>query len=69
MTGDFAFFGVYLPRLLVLALLAYGCLVLLKGVIARLGVYRMVWHPALFDLALFVLVLSGLSDASRWYLS
>ncbi|MCB8837408.1 DUF1656 domain-containing protein [Aurantimonas sp. VKM B-3413] len=69
MLGDFAFFGVYLPKLLVLALLAYGCLVPMKAVLGRLGLYRAVWHPPLFDLALYVLVLAGLADVSSWYLS
>lgn len=69
MIGDFSFFGVYVPKLLALALVAYGCLVLLKKVAARIGLYRLVWHPPLFDLAIFILLLSGIADLSRWYLS
>jgi hypothetical protein len=65
MTGDFSLFGVFVPKILVLALLAYGLNRVLKRVLASAGVYRLVWHPALFDLALFVLVLSGLAIASQ----
>lgn len=65
MTGDFTLFGVFVPKILVLALLAYGLNRGLKRVLARAGFYRLVWHPALFDLALFVLVLSGLAIASQ----
>jgi hypothetical protein len=65
MTGDFSLFGVFVPKILVLALVAYGLNLVLKRVLAGAGVYRLVWHPALFDLALFVLVLSGLAIAAQ----
>ena len=65
MTGDFSLFGVFVPKILVLALLAYGLNLGLKRILASTGFYRLVWHPALFDLALFVLVLSGLAIASQ----
>lgn len=68
MFGDFDLFGIYVPRMLVLALLAYLLNLLLRRVLARLGVYRLVWHPALFDLALFVLVLGGMAQVSELYL-
>ena len=69
MFGDFDIFGVYVPRILVLALVAYVLNLVLRRILARAGLYRLVWHPALFDLALFVLVLGGLANASEWYLS
>ncbi|GGD18020.1 DUF1656 domain-containing protein [Aureimonas glaciei] len=65
MTGDFSLFGVFVPKILVLALVAYGLNLVLKRVLASTGFYRLVWHPALFDLALFVLVLSGLAIAAQ----
>ena len=68
MFGDFNVFGIYVPRMLVLALLAYLVNLLLRRILARLGVYRLVWHPALFDLALFVLVLGGMAQVSELYL-
>ena len=65
MTGDVSLFGVFVPKILVLAVLAYGLNLILKRALAAAGFYRIVWHPALFDLALFVLVLSGLAIASQ----
>jgi protein AaeX len=64
MIGEIDLYGIYVPGLLLLALLA---LVVSRGIsrlLARLGFYRLVWHPALFDAALFVIVLGGLSLVS-----
>lgn len=61
MIGEASFYGLYLPWLM---LLAGGALVtswVLRRLLAAAGVYRWVWHPALFDLALYVLMLYGLS--------
>ena len=52
-------YGVYLPSLLVLGLVAYGLNRLVSRGLARVGFYRLVWHKALFDVALYV-VLFGL---------
>ncbi|PRH84444.1 DUF1656 domain-containing protein [Labrys okinawensis] len=60
MNADIDIFGVYVPSLMILALLAVITNLLLRSVLARVGVYRLVWHRSLFDLALFVIVLSGL---------
>jgi hypothetical protein len=62
-------FGVIVPSLLVWALLAY---VLARGaskVMSRAGLYRHVWHPALFDFALYVCIVNSLVFASREFLS
>ena len=40
----------------------------LRRVLARVGLYRLVWHPALFDLALFVVLLYGVSLISPYFL-
>lgn len=60
MIGETSFYGLYLPWLLLLAggaLLALWCL---RPLLAATGLYRCVWHPALFDTALYVLLLYGL---------
>lgn len=61
MIGELSLYGIYLPWLLLLALLALALLRTLSFVLARTGFYRLVWHPALFDLALYVIVLGALS--------
>lgn len=60
MTGQLNIYGVYVPVLLVMMLIAYLFKSLLGSVLARLGLYRWVWHPPLFNLALYVMVLCAL---------
>lgn len=69
MSGDFDVFGVFLPRLLVLGLAALLLSMLVRRLLARAGAYRMIWHPALFDLALFVICLGALNFAFDRYLT
>jgi hypothetical protein len=59
MIGEFNIYGIYLPWLLVLAALALVPTWILRQLLARVGAYRLVWHPALFDLALYVVLLYG----------
>jgi len=49
--------GMYFPTLLLLAILAFFMSKLLIYLLAKLGVYRWVWHPALFDFSLFIVLL------------
>jgi hypothetical protein len=60
MYGEFSLYGVFIPTLLGLMLLAF---VLQNGVrmlLLKAGAYRHIWHPPLFNLSLYVLVLGGL---------
>ncbi|QRF62398.1 DUF1656 domain-containing protein [Variovorax sp. UC122_21] len=56
-----SFHGVYLPGLMLLAGGALACSWALRRLLSRAGVYRWVWHPALFDLAVYVLLLFALA--------
>lgn len=64
MSGELNVYGIYVPWLLVLALLALVLTRLSSWLLARLGFYRFVWHPALFDAALFVLLLGAVTFLS-----
>jgi len=55
-------YGIFVPAILVLALSAWVSLILLHKGLARVGFYRAVAHPALADLALFILILAGLAQ-------
>lgn len=66
MIGEASFYGLYMPWLLPLALLALAILLGLQRLLAAAGVYRHIWHPALFDIALYVLVLYGVSWISHF---
>ncbi|MGQ2995047.1 DUF1656 domain-containing protein [Variovorax sp.] len=56
-----SFHGVYLPGLMLLAGGALACSWALRRLLSLAGVYRWVWHPALFDLAVYVLLLFALA--------
>jgi hypothetical protein len=60
MTGEVSLYGIYMPSLLLMALLALLLSRGLSWLLARAGFYRLVWHPALFDLAMFIVVLGML---------
>lgn len=60
MTGHLNVYGVYVPVLLVAMLAAYGVKSVFAAALRRLGFYRWVWHPPLFNLALYILVLGAL---------
>ena len=65
MPHEVAFRGVLLPGLLPVFL---GCLllmVLIDMVVGRFGLYRHVWHPPLFNFALYILVLGALFALMR----
>jgi hypothetical protein len=57
MSGEFSVYGVYVPTLLALMLLAFFAQSGISFLLLKLGVYRHVWHPPLFNLALYVLML------------
>jgi hypothetical protein len=61
MIGEVSIYGVYVPPLLLLVLPALLVARVIGSVLARCGFYRQVWHPALFDISLFVIVLGSLS--------
>ncbi|ACB95934.1 DUF1656 domain-containing protein [Beijerinckia indica] len=60
--GEFDFYGVYAPQLLVLAAIAYIISHLAIRLLNWLGFYRFVWYRALFDVSLFFITLGGLSQ-------
>jgi hypothetical protein len=64
MIGELSLYGIYFPWLLVLAILTLGLSWLVRRLLALTGVYRLVWHPALFDLALYVVLLYGMVRVS-----
>jgi hypothetical protein len=51
-------FGVYVAPISLLMAAAWLILIVLRRMVARLGLLRHVWHPALFVLAIYIIVLS-----------
>jgi hypothetical protein len=61
MTGEIALGGVFVPTLLLLAVVAVVVTALLVRLLAYFGLYRFLAYRALVDISLFVLVLGSLS--------
>lgn len=61
MIGEASFYGLYVPWLMLLCGVTLAVLWLVRRLLGALGVYRWVWHPALFDTALYVLLLYAVS--------
>ena len=62
-------FGVIIPSLLLWSVVAYLLARIVSKVMGRVGLYRHVWHPALFDFALYVCIATSLVFASKEFLS
>ncbi|MDQ0453746.1 DUF1656 domain-containing protein [Rhizobium paknamense] len=61
MPSEIDLYGLFVPRLLLLMLAALVISILLRKGLAWIGFYRLVWHRGLFDIALYTLLLGGLS--------
>jgi hypothetical protein len=67
MSGDIDFDGVFVASLLVWMLVAFILNALLRRGLAWTGFYRFIWHRALFDFSVFVILLGGIvALASDW---
>jgi protein AaeX len=53
--GDLSLFGIFVNGALVSAMVALGFHLLARCVFAFFGLYRFFWHPALVNVALFVI--------------
>ena len=61
MIGEASFYGLYLPWLMLLCGVTLGVQWVVHRALGAIGFYRWVWHPALFDMALYLLLLYALS--------
>lgn len=62
-------FGVIVPSLLLWSVLSYLLARIVSKLMARAGAYRWIWHPALFDFALFICLEAGFVFASKEFIS
>jgi hypothetical protein len=64
---EWSLYGVLFPPLLLSAALAALGVAVMRVIMGATGLYRAVWHPALFDAAAFVLLLAGVDRlVSGW---
>jgi protein AaeX len=55
--GEFDIYGVYFPAFAVFAAIALVLQLVINRFLNAFGFYRWVWHRALFDLAVYVILL------------
>jgi protein AaeX len=53
MLDEVNFLGIYFSGALVAAGVAWVALMIVRRLLRRVGFYRLIWHPALVDIALF----------------
>ena len=63
MIGEIDVYGVFIPILLVWAMIALILTAVLRRVLFRIGFYRLVWHRPLVDLSLLIIILASVSAA------
>ncbi|HOB44874.1 MAG TPA: DUF1656 domain-containing protein [Zoogloea sp.] len=51
-------FGVLISSMLITTPLTFAITFLIRSIFVRTGFYRLVWHPPLFDAAVFMIVWS-----------
>ena len=56
MTAEIELFGVFLNVELITSVIALALTFAVHRVLGWLGLYRLIWHPALFETALFVIL-------------
>ena len=69
MIGELDIYGVYVPIFVAVAGVAFLLQILLKRVLDACGLYRFLWHRALFDLAIYVILLGLVTAAAASILS
>ena len=69
MIADVNLFGMFIDVGLATALLAIAALAMLHRVLAAAGIYRWVWHPPLFNLALFAVLWLAMAFAAARFQS
>ena len=64
MIGEFDIYGVYFPAFAVFAAIALLLQIfVINRILRAIGFYRWVWHRALFDLAIYVILLGAITAA------
>jgi hypothetical protein len=51
-------FGLYVAPIMLILAAAWVAYVIIRRIVARFGLIQRVWHPALFELALYVIIVS-----------
>ena len=66
MIGEINIDGVFVPSFGILMLVAFVLTWAVRRLLVAAGAYHLVWHRALFDLALYVMLLGAVAGVSAW---
>jgi hypothetical protein len=58
MNSELNIAGIYMAPIVLYAVVALPIFLVLRVILARVGFWRLVWHPALFETALYLSILS-----------
>jgi len=64
MIGEWVIDGVFIPRVLVVLLLAFVVSLVLRRTLRFFNAYRFIWHAGLFDTAVFVVIAWLIAEAT-----
>ena len=59
MNAELNIFGVFVPSILICAVMSFFAMALIARGLRYLGFYRLVWHQSLFNLCIFVSLLGA----------
>jgi hypothetical protein len=65
MNHELDIYGVFVPDLLVWVVVAFLLSIPVRRLLAAAGFYRLVWHRALFDVALYVILLGAVAALTQ----
>ncbi|MCY1181134.1 efflux system membrane protein [compost metagenome] len=65
MIGELDISGIFLPTLLVMMAATYLLFLLVHGLLTRMHFYRLVWHRAMFNVALYAVLLGAVDAICR----
>jgi hypothetical protein len=68
MIEEIRIFGIYMPAGLLWAVIAAAVTFFVRGWVYRLPLHLILWHPALIELAIFVLLWWGIAMLADAYL-
>lgn len=69
MTGEIDVYGLFVPALFIYLTIAFVLQVAVGRLLIRSGMHHHIWHPPLFNFALFVIFLGGTVTAAQWFAS
>lgn len=53
-------FGVYIAPIVPMMVLAFAVTLALRWIAVSVGLFRWIWHPALFEFSFYLIVLTGI---------